>query len=187
MENGAMEEVYLYEPKLLKEIDFSTVENKFKHGISPRNPGENLILRPLSSGDFDRGFLQLLTQLTSVGEVSRAMFEDQFNNMKACKNTYYVTVIEDKETNAVIGAASLVCEEKFIHATGKRGRVEDVVVSSDYRGKQLGKVLVAALTFLGKHVGCYKMSLECSDDMVPFYQQLGYIREQNYMQQRFKN
>ncbi|GFG35092.1 hypothetical protein Cfor_05024, partial [Coptotermes formosanus] len=61
-----------------------------------------------------------------------------YTTMKACPNTYFVTVIEDTSTNQIVGSATLVVEQKFIHECA-RGRVEDVVVSSNYRGKQLGK------------------------------------------------
>jgi len=60
--------------------------------------------------------------------------------MKACPGTYYVLVLEDLNTSEVIGAATLVVEQKFIHTCGTRGRLEDVVVSDKYRGKQLGKL-----------------------------------------------
>ena len=45
--------------------------------------------------DYERGFLQLLGELTSVGDISREAWEARFDDLKACKNTYYVTVIED--------------------------------------------------------------------------------------------
>ena len=35
--------------------------------------------------------------------------------MKNCPENYYVTVLEDTETNQVIGSATLVKELKFIH------------------------------------------------------------------------
>jgi glucosamine-phosphate N-acetyltransferase len=35
--------------------------------------------------------------------------------MKACPNTYYVTVIEDLVTSQIVGSATLVVEQKFIH------------------------------------------------------------------------
>lgn len=38
--------------------------------------------------------------------------------MKNCPGTYYVTVIEDLDTNLIIGAASLIVEYKFIHNCG---------------------------------------------------------------------
>ena len=42
-------------------------------------------------------------------------FPERFNKMKASDDTYYVTVIEDVNSGAVIGSASLVKEQKFIH------------------------------------------------------------------------
>lgn len=35
--------------------------------------------------------------------------------MKTCLNTYYVTVIEDTLTSQIVGSATLVVEQKFIH------------------------------------------------------------------------
>lgn len=47
--------------------------------------------------------------------------------------------------------------------------------------------LLDVLTMLGQKVDCYKVSLECKDDVVKFYQQFGFDKEegQNYMVQRF--
>lgn len=43
------------------------------------------------------------------------------------------------------------------------------------------------LTILSQKVDCYKVSLECKDEVVKFYQQFGFDKEegQNYMVQRF--
>jgi hypothetical protein len=82
------------------------------------------------------GFIQLLSQLTKVGDISKedflgkfshhlwkftqnwwnALFAilERFASMKRCPNTYYVTVIEDTQLGQVIGAATLVTELKFI-------------------------------------------------------------------------
>lgn len=96
----------------------------------------------------------------------------------------------------------------------QRGRVEEVVVSDSCRGKQLGKLwvdavfsslsrerrdgreinlicfftlrLVSALTLLSKKLNCYKVTLECSDKNVAFYQKFGYNpSNETYMQCRF--
>ena len=73
-------------------------------------------------------------------------------------------------------------------STGIRGRIEDVVVSDEYRGRQLGKLLLETLTILGREFGCYKMSLECKDSLIKFYGQFGYVKDEgnNFLQQRFK-
>ena len=82
----------------------------------------------------------------------------------------------------------------------QRARLEDVVVSPDYRGKQLGKwyhiptiylynnilnvyqsiltfSIVEILTNLGRALGAYKMTLDCKDTLTPFYESLGYSKE----------
>lgn len=90
---------------------------------------------------------------------------------------YYVTVIEDTRVNQIIGAASLIVERKFIRGCALRARLEDVVVNNTYRGKQLGKLIVVTVTLLANHLGCYKMSLDCKDKLIPFYTSLGYVLE----------
>ncbi|CAG2056635.1 unnamed protein product [Timema podura] len=97
--------------------------------------------------------------------------------MKACPDTYYVTVVEDTRTNEIVAAASLIIEQKFIHDCAVRGRLEDVVVNGELRGKQLGKLIVMTVTLLAKELNCYKMTLDCKDKLIPFYITLGYLNE----------
>jgi glucosamine-phosphate N-acetyltransferase len=150
----------------LLRLDFHRSPAKFNPFISAAAPGEPwLCVRPLKAGDYHRGFLQSLAQLTSVGDVSESEFlskcklscelissfriffrfsnclylPDRFAHMRA-SGDYYVTVIEDLRSNKIIGSATLVLEQKFIHGCAVRGRLEDVVVDDTYRGKQLGKL-----------------------------------------------
>lgn len=65
----------MYNPALLLELDFSKSKAKFNPPISAASPGESwLKVRPLQDGDYNRGFLELLSQLTAVGNVSKAQF-----------------------------------------------------------------------------------------------------------------
>ncbi len=68
------------------------------------------------------------------------MMTERFSAMRACNGTYYVTVIEDVTTHEIVGAATLVYERKFIRECATRALIEEVVVSSQYRGRQLGKM-----------------------------------------------
>jgi len=40
---------------------------------------------------------------------------ERFYEMKQCPGTYFVIVIEDVEKSEVVGAATLIVEQKFIH------------------------------------------------------------------------
>ncbi|CAG9565362.1 unnamed protein product [Danaus chrysippus] len=168
---------YLYNPDILKKLDFGKSPAKFNPFISAAHPGEDwMVVRPLQRADYDKGFLQLLSQLTSTGSISRKQFDERFTQMKSAGG-YYVTVIEDKRISKIIGAATLTIEQKFIHNCSVRGRLEDVVVNDTYRGKQLGKLIVVTVSLLAQELGCYKMSLDCKDKLIKFYESLGYKLE----------
>ena len=49
--------------------------------------------------------------------------------------------------------------------------------------------LVETLTKLSESVGCYKTSLDCKEQLIPFYGQFGFKREdgRNYLCKRFFN
>ncbi|XP_058063288.1 probable glucosamine 6-phosphate N-acetyltransferase [Anopheles bellator] len=171
------QELSLYNPSILLGLDFFRSPARFSPRISASVPGETwLKVRPLQTGDFYRGFVQILSQLTKVGDISFTQFLNRFAEMKA-SGDYYITVIVDTRIDKIVGSATLVLERKFIHGCGVRGRLEDVVVDDTYRGKQLGKLIVVTVTLLADYLGCYKMSLDCKDKLIPFYTAIGYVLE----------
>lgn len=133
-------------------------------------------IRPLEITDYDKGIIPLLGQLTTVGEVSKAKFEETFRAMQATGGSVYNTlVVEDTTKGVMIGCATLLLELKFIHECGKVGHIEDVVVNSAYRGNQLGAILIKALKEIGLSLGCYKIILDCDRKNVQFYEKLGFM------------
>ena len=109
-------EEFMFDPQLLKNLNLSESEASFSPQLTIDNPGDGLRLRPLQSGDYIRGFLQLLCQLTKVGDVSQEQWRRRFRDMKNKTGTYHVIVLEDVIVNKIVGATTLVVEEKFIHA-----------------------------------------------------------------------
>jgi hypothetical protein len=49
------EEAFLYDSDLIQKLDFQDSGVKFEPKISASTPGPGLLVRPLSSGDYDRG------------------------------------------------------------------------------------------------------------------------------------
>ncbi|KAI1726157.1 acetyltransferase (GNAT) family domain-containing protein [Ditylenchus destructor] len=149
-------------------------------------PPPGYTLRLLELVDYDKGFVELLAQLTAVGTISRETFEERFRSM-AKTGLYYVIVIEDLGVKKIVGTATLVLEYKFIHECGRRGRIEDVVVDESARGKSFGKLLNRCLVKLAKYFGVYKLSLECKDNLIKFYEQFGLQLDvgNNFLVQRF--
>ncbi|CAH8650184.1 unnamed protein product, partial [Heterobilharzia americana] len=148
-----MPHLSLFDPIILHFVSSSELVEKVVTSKIIRNSGVSLRIRPLSSSDY--GYVVLLKQLTTVGDISKAKFDERFSQMISCPGTYFIIVLEDERTGRLIGAATLLVELKFIHTCSKRGHIEDVVVDSEFRGMNLGKLLVDTLVRIGKHIGCY--------------------------------
>lgn len=132
-----------------------------------------LIARPLRRDDFANGYLELLRELTQVGDVTQAQFEARFTEMKGINRVdehYLIVVIEDTSTGKIVGASTLFVELKFIHNCARRARLEDVAVLKSYRGRNIGEIVVSIIVKLADEIyDCYKISLDCSDDLKKFY------------------
>ncbi|MBN3326257.1 GNA1 acetyltransferase, partial [Atractosteus spatula] len=180
-----LDDTPLFDPLLLQELDWSANTVPFSPPISPSQPGEGLVLRPLCTADLNRGFFKVLSQLTLASDVTPDQFIKKFEHMKLTGD-YYVIVVEDTSLGQIVATATLIVEHKFIHSCAKRGRIEEVVVSDICRGKQLGKLLVSCLTLLSRKLDCYKITLECAPKNVAFYEKFGYsASDETYMQRRF--
>lgn len=68
-------------------------------------------LRSLRMADFHDGFLDCLTVLTTVGDISEAQFAERFDWIKKQDGTYYVLVIEDR--GRVVATGALIVERKL--------------------------------------------------------------------------
>ncbi|XP_053721723.1 glucosamine 6-phosphate N-acetyltransferase [Synchiropus splendidus] len=180
-----LDDTPLFDPALLHELDWSKNTVDFSPHISPTRPGDGLVLRPLCTADYNRGFFKVLSQLTQTGDVTVEQFYKKYEHMKECGD-YFVVVVEDVNMGEIVATATLITEHKFIHSCAKRGRVEEVVVIDQCRGKQLGKLLVSTLTLLSDKLDCYKITLDCSPKNVAFYQKFGYSASgETNMQRRF--
>ena len=144
----------------------------------------SLRLRPLENRDFSNYFLQLLAELTTVGELPKSWCEQRLRMINR-DELQEVIVLEDLGNAQVCGAATLVVESKFIHECGRVGHLEDVVVHAGLRGKGLGKKLVERVTELARARGCYKILVDCKHANIAFYESCGYKRKDAQMARYF--
>lgn len=134
--------------------------------------------RLLESSDFNKGFLELLSQLTTIGDISKDMFLNKLKNIS--KNSLHKIFVLEKD-NKIISCATLLIEDKFIHSCGRVAHIEDVVVHSGYRGMQLGKKIINFLSEEAEKMGCYKILLDCSEKNIKFYEKCLYEHKGAYM------
>ncbi|OZJ05911.1 hypothetical protein BZG36_01191 [Bifiguratus adelaidae] len=137
-------------------------------------------VRPLSRGDYERGFLQTLQVLTEVGQHSREDWNDRFDYMKKHNHEYFTIVITDPSSR-VVGAGTIFIERKFVHHNGLVGHIEDIAVDANQQGKKLGLRVIQALKYIGTQAGVYKVILDCSDKNIPFYEKCGFKHKEYEM------
>ena len=61
------------------------------------------------------------------------------------------------------------------------GHIEDIVTHSNYRGFNLGRLVIETLKYIGHQTGCYKIILDCSDKNIPFYEKCGFKQKEYEM------
>lgn len=75
----------------------------------------------------------------------------------------------------------MMLERKFLRSTGVCGHLEDVAVDSSYRGKRLGLRLISLVKDIAIINNCYKITLDCKESNMPFYEQNGFKGKERQM------
>jgi glucosamine-phosphate N-acetyltransferase len=83
------------------------------------------------------------------------------------------------------GTATILYERKLIRGCKKVGHIEDVVVSPNYRDQGIAKHLVTTLTEMASE-SCYKVILDCTEDLIPFYEKCHFTLKGVQMGHYFK-
>ena len=86
--------------------------------------GEMIFVRQLQADDYEKGFLQLIGQLTTVGNVGKEQFVTRFNAIRG--GPEFVFVVE--ENGQLLASGTILLERKFARNTGWCGHIEDIVV-----------------------------------------------------------
>lgn len=136
----------------------------------------NFSIRPIEKKDVNRDFYCLLGQLTHIDEdnMDANLTYDFLDNLD---ENHQILVIENVDTEEIVGVGTLFIEKKLIRNYGKVGHIEDIVVHKKTRGTGLGKKLIEKLTEESKKQGCYKCILDCSEENVPFYEKCSYVKK----------
>ncbi|KAL4371639.1 hypothetical protein AHAS_Ahas06G0185900 [Arachis hypogaea] len=142
-------------------------------------------VRRLEMSDKGKGFIELLQQLSVCDSVSDKEFEDRFRELSSLGDDHVICVIEDHVSKKIIATGSVFIEKKFLRNCGKVGHIEDVVVDSSTRGKQLGKKIINFLTDHARSMGCYKVILDCSIENKLFYEKCGFKQKEIQMVRYF--
>lgn len=132
----------------------------------------NLFLRNIELEDYNKGYLHLLRELTHIEPDKITL--DEFNNfIDSLNKNHRIFVVENTDTNTIIGTITVLIEQKIIHNMGLVCHIEDVVVNNKFRGFGIGKILLETALNYAILEKCYKTILDCSEENVGFYAKNG--------------
>ncbi|MGY5150442.1 MAG: GNAT family N-acetyltransferase [Candidatus Nitrosopumilus sp. bin_68KS] len=128
-------------------------------------------IRELRKEDIQNGFLTSLDSLRRASGIDTDKAIKIFEKINS--NPDYIIAVAELG-GEIVGSTTLLIEQKFIHNGGLVGHIEDVVVNKDFQGQKIGEKIMKYLLEIAKSRGCYKTILDCTDDVKPFYEKLGF-------------
>ena len=136
----------------------------------------DVIIRELKEADLWNGFLKSLDSLKQASNIEKSKAKEIFEKINT--NPDHIIAVAELD-GKIVGATTLFIESKFIHDGGLVGHIEDVVVNKEYQGQKIGEKIMNYLIEIAKNRGCYKTILDCTDDVKPFYEKLGFKQVAN--------
>ena len=136
------------------------------------------IIRKININDYNKGYLELLSELTSTPHIDFKSWKKQINLIKD-NNYHHIFVIEDD--GKIIASITIIIELKIIRNLRNVCHIEDIVIHKHYRGKGLGTQLINYCKRYSQKRNCYKIILNCNKSLSNFYQKLGFQHKNSEM------
>tara|TARA_Y100000022_G_C13156053_1_gene331746 strand:+ start:115 stop:549 length:435 start_codon:yes stop_codon:yes gene_type:complete len=76
--------------------------------------------------------------------------------------------------NEIIGAITLIIEQKIIHDGKCVGHIEDYVIKEEHRKTEVSSMLLNYVKILCEQNNCYKIILDCNPLLEEYYNKKGY-------------
>jgi glucosamine-phosphate N-acetyltransferase len=118
----------------------------------------------------NKNFLNTLSNMRKTGNIS---LEKQLEILKKINIQDGHIFIAIKDDN-IIGTSTILIEQKFIRNGAKTGHIEDVSVDKNITKSGVGYKVVNECIEYAKKRKCYKIILDCSEDVKIFYEKLGF-------------
>jgi len=141
------------------------------------NINTEFTIRELLLSDYSKHYNVLLNQLSPT-KFNLNQFQISLHKIQS-NNNHKIFVIESNQNKKIIGTITILIEKKLIHNLSCVGHIEDVIVDKNFRGLGLGKKLVDYAITYCKNNSCYKVILNCNENLIHFYENCGFLHK-NY-------
>tara|TARA_B100001063_G_C16736162_1_gene542133 strand:+ start:1078 stop:1491 length:414 start_codon:yes stop_codon:yes gene_type:complete len=125
------------------------------------------MIRLLTKNDYS-DYLNLISELKPTF-FTLEQFEHTLSKLK---NNIEIWVLE--ENGILISSGTIIFEDKFIHNISVCGHIEDIIVKKEWRQKGYSKILINHLVKQCEEKGCYKIILDCVNELNEYYSKFGF-------------
>tara|TARA_B100001093_G_C26527171_1_gene884340 strand:+ start:173 stop:604 length:432 start_codon:yes stop_codon:yes gene_type:complete len=116
--------------------------------------------------------INLLSQLSNTKYISN---DELFYFLLNKPDNYLIYICIHTDNNKLVGIITVFIERKLIHNLGKVAHIEDLVVDKDERGKNVAEKLINKCVEYAKSENCYKIILNCSENLIKFYEKKNFF------------
>ena len=136
------------------------------------------MIRKLELEDYNKGLEELLNFLHVNNNLDKEKFIKFYNELELNNNSL---ILVKEIDNKIVAIGTLLFDNKLIHNFGVAAYIQDIIVHKNYRGRGYGREIIDYLKNEAINRKCYKILLNCSDDIIEFYKKNGFIRKGNEM------
>lgn len=121
--------------------------------------------------EIDDSYIKLLSLVGKNDNYDLSLIKNTYMNMIENNPSTEIWVIKDN--NKIVATGTLLIEQKLYRNCKNVGHIEDICVTSDHQGKGIGKMMIDHLIDIGKQKNCYKIILDCGENVKQFYERCG--------------
>lgn len=121
-------------------------------------------------------YLKLLGELSLAPDLNDILFEDNLNKISKMGKIIVGYVINSNNPYKIefVGSGTVIIEPKIIRGGKSVAHIEDIVVSSTWRGKKISQSILNQLKDFALGSNCYKVILDCVSKVSGVYKSNGF-------------
>ena len=119
-------------------------------------------------------YLLLLSELSSTSYIETSLFVKNIEIISKM-GAIIVGVIYDSSNNfEIIASGTIIIEPKIIREGQNVGHIEDIVVTKHMRSRGISSKILDILKLIARENNCYKVILDCNDEVKNVYIKNGF-------------
>jgi glucosamine-phosphate N-acetyltransferase len=119
-------------------------------------------------------YLLLLSELTSTELLENDIFRTNIERIHKM-GSIIVGIVEDSSSNfEIVSSGTIIIEPKIIRGGKNVGHIEDIIVADHMRGQGIAQKMLEMLKTIAKYNNCYKVILDCDNDLKTVYTKNGF-------------